>query len=101
MPNLHHRSINLGFPRHTVWQPVGPNQWTCRICKDSVKHLRHHLSRHINSNRHRWTARYLSQLPLLADQGEGIDAPPTVNGVPTEIRHSLDLCYRQLITFLG
>jgi hypothetical protein len=88
------------------------------ICKDSVAHYKHHLSRHMNSNRHKQIAKYLSQTLSLADQDESerasvhaahssdtvildVDAPPIANGIPTEVCHGLDSCYRWLITFTG
>ena len=116
--NLLHRSINLSSPWHTGWQYVSPKRWTCIICRDGVVHHSRHLSRHLDSRRHRQTVGYVSQLPLLTDQDESehasmyvaqssdevilnVDAPPTVNDIPAEVSYGLHLCDRRLMAFTG
>ena len=80
---------------------MNQNRWTCGICRDGVAHLHHHLSRHLNSQRHKQTVKHLNQdslhpLPPPTDQEvdlndviDDIGAPQPIDDLPTEVSNAL------------
>lgn len=114
--NLSIYSINLISSPHTGLRKVSEDQWTCEICKDGTQHAARHLSRHLESKRHKNIVKHRSQAPLLTDQDEGehasmyvtqssnevilnVGAPSTVSDTPAEVSYGLYLCDRRLMTF--